>query len=192
MSASSSRLAAEGLKIQDEEVTREQFNEVEVHVKRDGVVWLRAAAKMVLATLSLCVDEAWLETEDAARLRRWLWAEQPASDDGSPAFTYPTAPSAPETWVAPPPTHLISVWSTPASETRVFVSVGLFGAFYLRSGVEVPAPLPDKVWVIEPGSALRELTRQSFVQEATLRYIEQDEQAEQPEHGEKEPDSDGT
>ncbi len=72
------------------------------------------------------------------------------------------------------------------------MSVGLFGAFYLRSGVEVPAPLSDKVWVIEPGSALRELTRQSFVQEATLRYIEQDEQAEQPEQGEKEPGSDGT
>ena len=62
------RLAGEGLKIQDEEMTREQFDEVEVHVKRDGVVWLWAAPQTVLATLSLCVDEAWLETEDAPPL----------------------------------------------------------------------------------------------------------------------------
>jgi hypothetical protein len=170
------QLAAEDLKIQSEEMSHDQFNEVEVKLKIDGVVWLRAAAKMVLASVSLCVDDAWLDSEDAARLRRWLWDQKPTSDNGSPAFTYPTEASPPETWVAPPPTHLISFWSTPASDQRVVVNIGLFGTFYLRAGVEVPPPLPDKIWVIAPGRQPRELTRQSFVHEATERYIEQDEQ----------------
>jgi HNH endonuclease len=169
------QLAAEGLQIQDEEIHHDQFNEVEMKVKIVGVVWLRAAAKMVLSSLSRCVDDAWLDSEDAQRLRCWLWDEAPTSDDGSPAFTYPTEASPPETWVAPPPTHLISITSTPASDERVVVSIGLFGTFYLRAGVEVAPPLPDKIWVIVPGRAPRELTWQSFVEEATLRYIEQDE-----------------
>ncbi len=87
------QLAPEGLQIQGEEMNRDQFNEVEVNMRIDGVAWLRAAAKMAVASLSRPVDEAWLDTDDAKQLRSWMWDEEPIFDDGSPAFAYPREPS---------------------------------------------------------------------------------------------------
>lgn len=171
------QLNAEGLQIDTEETTREQFNEVAINVTLDGVVWLRAAAKMMLGALSLCVDDTLLETADIARLRRWLWEKQPTYDDGSPAFADPNQPILPETLVAPPPTHVVSVYSAQLTEKRVVVSIGLFGTFYVRAGVGLSPPLPDKVWLVVPGESARELTWDSFIDEATRRTIEQNKQA---------------
>ena len=74
-------------------MNRVQFNEVDIKVMLDGVVWLRAAAKMALASLSLCVGDAWLDTNDAKRLRRWLWEKESTHDDRSPAFAHPNEPN---------------------------------------------------------------------------------------------------
>jgi HNH endonuclease len=174
------QLAAEGLQIQSEETGRDQFNEVELKVKLDGVVWLRAAAKMVLASLSLSVDESWLDPDDAKQLRQWLWEEQPTHEDGSPASTSPELPTDPERLVAPPPTHLITIFSSATSNERVGVGIGLFGSLYVRGSVKIPPPLPDRCWVVVPGEQPRDLTFQSYVDEATRRYIEQSEQGAGP------------
>jgi hypothetical protein len=175
------QLAADGLKIEGEELSRDQFNEVDIKVSLDGVVWLRAAAKMALASLSLCLDDTWLDGDDAKRLRRWLWDQEPTLDDGSPAFAHPNEPNVAEALVAPPPTHLITMGSTPSSDKRVVVSIGLFGGLYLRVGVETGPPLPDSCWVIVPGDPPRELTWRLFFDEATRRFIQQNEQEASPE-----------
>ena len=141
------QLAAEGLQIQGEEINRDQFNEVEVNMKIDGVVWLRAAAKMAVASLSRSVDGAWLDADDAKQLRSWMWDEEPIFVGGSPAFAYPREARRPETLMAPPPTRLITMIATPISGRRVVVSMGLLCRFLARVGVEVPPPLPDRCWV---------------------------------------------
>jgi hypothetical protein len=170
------QLAKEGLKIQSEELSRTAFNDVTIHVMIDGVTWLRAAAKMALGALSLVLDDSWLDTDDAKRLRQWLWADEPTLDDGSPAFTYPVEPHIAEALIAEPPTHLISIMPLLASGTRVLVSIGLFGTLYLRIAIDAPVPRPEDCWVIAAGAPPRSLTWQQLVDEATVRMVRQQEQ----------------
>jgi hypothetical protein len=174
------QLADEGLQIQSEELSRVAFNDVTIHTMIDGVAWLRAAAKMTLGTLSLVLDDTWLDTDDAKRLRQWLWTDEPTLDDGSLAFTYPVEPHVAEALVAEPPTHLISLMPILGSDTRILVSVGLFGAHYLRIGIDTPLPRPDDCWVMAPGEPPRSMKWQQFVHEATLRMIQQQEQKQPP------------
>jgi hypothetical protein len=174
------QLADEELQIQSEELTRVAFNDVTIHTMIDGVAWLRAAAKMALGALSLVLGDTWLDTHDAKRLRQWLWADEPTLDDGSPAFTYPVGPHVAEALIAEPPTHLISLMPIRGSGTRVLVSVGLFGALYLRIGIDAPLPRPEDCWVMALGEAPRSMKWQQLVNEATLRMIQKQEQEQPP------------
>jgi hypothetical protein len=168
------RLESEGRTIQSEQLEHTKFRGVEVKIGLDGAAWLRAAAKMFLATLSLCVDEAWLDSDDAGRLRRSLWEAEPQHDDGSPAFAVPVEPVLPEGLVAPAPSHLITIMPSPTShKADVVVSVGLFGRPYVRIGVQVPTPAPDNCWLVLPGKPPTNMSWTGLLDDAARRYIEQ-------------------
>jgi hypothetical protein len=169
------QLAADGLRIESEEMSHQEFNDVTIHTMIDGVGWLRAAAKMALGTLSLVLDESWLDTDGAKRLRQWLWADKPPLDDGSPAFVYPEEPRIAETLIAEPPTHLITLMPITGTHNRVLVSVGLFGAHYLRIGIQVPEPRPDDCWVMVRSEPVRTMKWHQLLQDAAVRMIERQE-----------------
>jgi hypothetical protein len=165
------RLEAEGHQVGERSVHRESFDQVAVQISFDGVLWLRSLSKMVLATLSLCLPDEWLDGADAKRLQRWLWDAVPVHDDGSAAFTFPGDPHNAERYVAPAPTHVVTV--VPLTPRRVMVSVGLFGGLYVRAGVNVDPPAPDACWIVAPGVQPRSLRWAELLNEATRIIVEQ-------------------
>jgi hypothetical protein len=167
------QLEAEGRTPGHPSVDRREFNSIEVGFKCDGVVWLRAMAKMILATLSLSLDDGWLDTAHAERLRHYMWAPNPVNDDGSEAATFPSQPKEVEELAASPPTHLIT--EAPAGRGRVGVGIGLFGDLYVRGVVAVDPPVPDTCWIITPGESPRAMPWHQLVDEMGLLYVKQHE-----------------
>jgi hypothetical protein len=95
------RLAAQGKKIEKVQQRSAEFDSIEATVEINGTIWLRSAAKMALAALSLALPEGWLDSADAKRLQRWLWDHQPTNEDGSRAGALPGPPAEAERIAAP-------------------------------------------------------------------------------------------
>lgn len=143
------RAARDGKELTLGDVRRELANEVGGRVRVSGLVWLRATTKMAVAAASLVLDESWLDTEQAAKYREFLWGESPTLCDGrSPAVAYPNPQPELMNDVVQPPTHLVVIVP---SRDRVVVSTLLFGnlcAGSIEFGVD--GRPPQDAWLLDP------------------------------------------
>lgn len=142
---------------------------VEMRTQIDGVVWLRSAAKTTLAALSLVLDDAWLDTPDAAMLRGWLWDADPRNADGQKALAFPMEPADLEQHAAQPPDHLIVL--TRVDRDVLGVSVAFFGRSFVRSRVELGGSAPPEPggWRIPISGAAEWIGWSQLLLEATQR-----------------------
>lgn len=145
---------------------------VVVSAKLDGVVWLRMAAKVTLGCLSKTLDDAWLDTTEAAKYRGWLWDETPTNDDGTPALGFPSSASELDRHVLTPPQHLL--YFAPLQRGRVALSIAYFGSIIVRAGIEVgDLPMPRTAWRTGPGAPPIQTTFDALLLEATLAYTDE-------------------
>lgn len=158
------RLAAEGRSVAGPSTRREvPVKQVNVRVRIDGVMWLRAAAKMTLGVMSLSQPDDWLDTASARQLIGWLWDDIPVDENGQPASLFPRSPDQRETELFPPPAHI--VLQTTMRDDRVAVSFGLFGKHIVGLPVEVLEPVSDTCWIMAAGEPCREVSLGELAQE---------------------------
>lgn len=151
---------------------------VVVRTKLDGVIWLRMAAKVTLGCLSLVLDEKWLDTSEAAKYRGWLWDDTPVNDDGSPALGLPSSTSELDRHVLAPPEHLL--YFAPLGPGRVGLSIAYFGSIILRAAVDLgDLPIPRVGWRTGPGEPAREISFDSLLAEAAVKFVEAEEGVEE-------------
>ncbi len=164
------RLADEGRSIAGPSTRREVTVEwVNVPVSIDGVMWLRAAAKMVLGVMSLSQPDGWLDTVSARQLIGWLWYETPVHEDGEPAFVFPRSPEEHEAELYQAPAHIALQMNI--RDGRVAVSFGLFGKHIVGLPVEVLTPVSDACWIMARGEPCRAVTLVELAQEWTEKQI---------------------
>jgi hypothetical protein len=164
------RLAAEGRSVAGASTRREvSVEQVNVPVSIDGVMWLRAAAKMTLGVMSLSQPNDWLGTPSARQLIGWLWDETPVDESGQPASLFPRSPDEHEAELFPAPAHTI-VQAT-MRDGRVGVSFGLFGKYIVGLPVEVLGPVSDTCWIMAAGEPCREVSLSELAQEWAEKQI---------------------
>ncbi|MBA2717454.1 MAG: hypothetical protein H0U51_10450 [Propionibacteriales bacterium] len=153
----------------------QELGEVRIATQLDGVVWLRMAAKITLGVLSLVVDEQWIRTPEAAKLRGWLWDENPQNPEGSPALAFPHQPTAKlDTYVPRPPEHLLYLHPAPG-ESTVGLRIVFFGTLFVSVEIELGGyDCPLKAWRTTYGQPVTETDFQALVMEATLAVHELD------------------
>ena len=158
------RLAAEGRSVAGPSTRRDvPVEQVNVRVRIDGGIWLRAAAKMTLGVMSLSQPDDWLDTPSARQLIGWLWDETPVDQDGQPASLFPRSPDEREAEMYSPPAHMIV--QTTMRDGRVAVSFGLFGKHIVGLLVEVLEPVEDTCWIMAAGKPCREVSLEELAQE---------------------------
>jgi hypothetical protein len=128
--------------------------------------------KMAVAAASLVLPDDWLETDEAARYRSFLWDEDPKLPDGGPATAFPFEVPPLLKELIQPPEHLI-VFSPGGN--HVNVATVLFGS--LTAGTvqfTVDGQPPQNAWVCDPHSrTVRESTLPDLITPAAVRRVEE-------------------
>lgn len=166
------RAARDGKKLTPGQVRRELAHEIVGKLQVSGLVWLRATTKMAVATASLVLDESWLDTEQAAKYREFLWAEKPMICEGEhAALPYPNPQPELMNDVVQPPNHLVV---TVPGRDRVVISTVLFGNLSAGSvEFEIDGSPPQDAWLLDPVE--REVHATTFTElaeRAAIRKIE--------------------
>jgi hypothetical protein len=164
------RLAAEGRSVAGPSTRREVPVEwVNVPVSIDGVMWLRAAAKMTLGVMSLSQPDDWLDTPSARQLIGWLWDETPVDENGQLASLFPRSPDEREAELFPAPAH--TVLQMTMRNGRVGVSFDLFGKHIVSLPVEVLEPVSDTCWIMAADKPCRAVSVGKLAQEWAEKQI---------------------
>src|SRR5438445_217466 len=102
------RARRDGKTLTPGEMRREFSNQVAGKFALDTLLWLRATVKMGVAAASLVLPESWLDTQQAAKYREFLWDENPTTFDGlHPARAVPQESPAARYQLVSPPEHLV-------------------------------------------------------------------------------------
>jgi hypothetical protein len=128
-------------------------------------LWPRFGAKLGLAFGREALGEKWVGSEDAARLRRLLWAERGAPS-ANPLWEQVSETDA-FALLAPAPQHLIRIGG--GFGTGCGLIVQLFGALRygvpLSDSVSIPEPV---VWLFDPvAGTARQTTQAQLIDERT-------------------------
>ena len=135
---------------------------------------MRATTKMALAAASLVFPDDWLETDQAATYRSFLWDEKPLRDDGGPATAFPTRVDPMLAELIEPPEHLIVISPDPGRANLMTV---LFGSLTAGS-VEfaVAGKRPQTAWVLEPRArTVRATSLEELITPVALRLVKEHE-----------------
>lgn len=144
---------------------------IEVENRIDGLIWLRMAAKVSLAALSLVLDESWLDTSEAAKYRSWLWDDDPKNPDGSPALGLPGQLSEDERRLSRPPEHL--VYFVPLERDATALTVLFFGRRPVHCRIELEGqPHPQVGWRTGPKGPARQFTFDELLLDVVRSYDE--------------------
>lgn len=156
---------------------------VEMRTRIDGRVWLRAAAKTTLAALSLALDDGWLDTNDAALLRSWLWDADPRNATGEIALGFPMDPAELERHAARPPEHLIIL--TRVRADALGISVAFFGRNFVRSRVALAGQPPPAAgaWRVPVSGPFHWVAWDELLLDATRAFIADEEQEQEQREG---------
>lgn len=142
------RAARDGKTLTPGQIKRQVVEDVAGRIVIDGTLWLRATTKMALAAASLVLTDDWLDTDQAATYRSFLWDEKPLRDDGGPATAFPTRVDPMLSELIEPPEHLIVFSPNPGRANLMTV---LFGSLTAGSvEFDVVGLPPRKGWVLEP------------------------------------------
>jgi hypothetical protein len=145
------------------------IEQVNVPVSINGVMWLRAAAKMTLGVMSLSQPDNWLDTPSARQLIGWLWDETPVDENGQQASLFPRSPDEREAELFPPPAHIIV--QTTMRDSRIAATFRLFGTHIVGLPVEVLESVPDTCWIMAAGEPCREVSLGKLAQEWAEKQI---------------------
>jgi hypothetical protein len=78
--------------------------------------------------------------------------------------------------VLDPPEHLL--YFAPLGKGRVGLSIAFYGSIIVRAGVDIgDFPMSRTAWRTGPGAAPTETTFDALLMEATVKYVEEEEDA---------------
>jgi HNH endonuclease len=142
------RLAREGKTLTRTTEHRDVSHEVAGKFVVDGTLWLRMTTKIAIAAASLVMNEAWLDTVQAARYHYFLWGTNPTFEDGGPAVAFPGQPSEDVQRMTTPPEHLL--YFVPGIHSITFQCV-LFGSLAMAAfPFEISGNAVDNAWLLDP------------------------------------------